>query len=181
MVYLDYGLMAIRDDQGRIQPTINMTPMFRGVRPNPMFAAKGRRSACRPMRWHATSPVASTHLIQPERVLGSYVVPSLERAANDKLDGTTIIFGIEYCDKQPEMVLAHVLRNYGGLWGGMIASDRRGQASGGRGRDLHHAHGAATPKPSPWPISSATAGTSAYCSAPAAPRSRRPRCRNCSG
>ena len=89
-MYLDYGLMAIRDDQGRIQPTINMPPWFFGVRGYPLFttAAGGFCLPADALARDVTSHL--NHLIQPERVLGSYVVPSLERAAKDKLDGTTV-------------------------------------------------------------------------------------------
>ena len=60
MTYLDYGLMAIRDDQGGIQPTINMPPWFRAVQRVPLFTPAQGQPACRPMHWRATPPVTST-------------------------------------------------------------------------------------------------------------------------
>ena len=87
MMYLDYGLMAIRDDQGRIQPMINLPPSCRGAHPMPLFTtAHGLLLPADALARDVTSHL--NHLIQPERVLGAYVVPSLERAAKDKLDGT---------------------------------------------------------------------------------------------
>ena len=61
------------------------------------------------------------------------MVPSLERAAKDKLDGTTVDHGAFDAAVQPEVVLAHVLRNYGALWGGMVAPDRMDKLQPGEG------------------------------------------------
>lgn len=134
MMFLDYGLMAIRDDQGRIQPTINTPPWFFGVRPIPLFTIARNGGFCRPADALARDVTSHlNHLIQPERVLGSYVMPSLERAAKDKLDGTTTHFGTFVSEAQPEVVLTHVLRNYGALWGGMIAPDRVNNLQPGEG------------------------------------------------
>jgi hypothetical protein len=134
MMYLDYGLMAIRDDQGRIQPTINTPPWFFGVRPIPLFTIDRNGGFCLPADALARDVTSHlNHLIQPERVLGSYVMPSLERAAKDKVDGTTIDFGTFVSEAQPEVVLTHVLRNYGALWGGTIAPDRVNRLQPGEG------------------------------------------------
>ena len=131
MEYLDYGQMAIRDDQGRIQPIINMPPWFHGVHSIPLFTSD-RRKYCLPADEMARDVAAHlNHLIQPERLLGAYVVPSLERAVKDKLDGASVDMGGFVSEKQPEMVLSQVLRNYGALWGGMIASDRLDRLQGG--------------------------------------------------
>jgi hypothetical protein len=132
--YLEYGMMAVRDDQGRCQPAVNMPPWFYRPRGYPLFTDTRKGGFCFPADALARDAACHlNHLIQPERVLGSYVVPSLERVASDKLDGTTTTPGAGADEKQPEMVLTQVLRNYGALWGGAIASDRVDRLQPGEG------------------------------------------------
>ena len=145
MEYLDYGMMAIRDDsdnpgrirddEGRIQPCVNLPPWFYGVRPIPLFTIVRKGAAfCFPADAMARDVACHVNvLIQPERVLGAYVMPSLERAAKNKLEGTTTDPGQSTGERQPEMVLACVLRNYGAIWDGMIASDRVDRLQPGEG------------------------------------------------
>jgi hypothetical protein len=134
MMYLDYGLMAIRDNQGRIQPTINLSPTFRGVQPYPLFTIARTGSFYLPAEGLARDVTSRLdQLIQPERVLGAYMVPSLERAAKDKLNGTTIHSGAFVGELQPDVGLTNVLRNYGGLWGGTIAPDMVNKLQPGEG------------------------------------------------
>ena len=139
LMYLDYGLMAIRDEQGGIQATVNLPPWFLGVKPIPLFTIRhpgGGSGSINPPADALARDVTShlNHLIQPERILGAYVIPSLERAAKDKLDGTTINSVGAYASvSQPEGGLTQVLRNYGGLWGGMIAPDRVNALQPGEG------------------------------------------------
>ncbi|MCX7011056.1 MAG: hypothetical protein NTW86_00565 [Candidatus Sumerlaeota bacterium] len=135
---LDNGLMAIRDDAGRIQPLVNV-PINEDYLPErsriPLFAGakfKGGKGSLpaellgRDVTYHVCS------LIQPERLLGYYVVTTLERVAEDKLDGMVVNLGAR-TDQQPIMALTHMLRNYGALWGGVIAPDRTDKLQPGEG------------------------------------------------
>lgn len=71
-------------------------------------------------------------LIQPERLLGYYVVTTLERTAEDKLDDMAIDFRSKP-DTQSVVALSHMLRNYGALWGGVLAPDRVDKLMPGEG------------------------------------------------
>lgn len=136
LMYLDYGLMTIRDDQGGIQPMINLPPRFFGKATIPLFTTnrRGTSSSSLPVDLMVRDVTSHlNHLIQPERVLGSYVMPSFERVGKDKLDGTTIKFGTFISNVQPEVVLTQVLRNYGALWGGVVAPDRADKLQPGEG------------------------------------------------
>ena len=106
MMYLDYGLMAVRDDQGRIQPMRQPAAVGSAAASDPLSpsSASGLRLPADALARDVTCRL--DHLIQPERVLGAYVVPSLERAAKDKLDGATVDPGAYVSEKQPEMGLA---------------------------------------------------------------------------
>ncbi|MGB2820687.1 MAG: hypothetical protein WBF17_06870, partial [Phycisphaerae bacterium] len=126
---LDNGLMAIRDDAGRIQPMINV-PINDAVLPKrgrvPLFAGpkfKGGRGSLPAELLGRDETYHFCAMIQPERLLGYYFVTTLERVARDKLDGKVLDFRSK-SDSQSVVVLSHMLRNYGALWGGVIAPDR---------------------------------------------------------
>ena len=135
LMILDCDFMGVKEDDGELHPLANL-PLHERLDwgPIPMFSRQNGDSASIPADMLTRETTYHLHhLIQPERLLGAYVVPSLERAVADKLDGSTVDFGLWKPDTQPIVGLTHVLRNYGALWGGYVAPDRLNLLKPGEG------------------------------------------------
>ena len=132
---LDNALMAIRDDAGRIQPMINVPINRDYVQGVPLFGKITGRGTTGSLLPELLGRDVSYHLcsvIQPERLLGYYVVTTLERTAKDTLDGSVLDFRSQ-TNSQSHVVLTHVLRNYAALWGGVLAPDHVDKLQPGEG------------------------------------------------